>query len=78
MNNGEQLTYGQPIDMGDNPIIVDSIENVVPVRYDGMLEKFIVASVADADGMMIRTDMENIIIRRDCKNTYLLADAIVG
>lgn len=78
MNNSKQLTYGEPLDYLQEPtIIANKISNVVPISYDGFLEKYVVCSITDASYMLVRTDGGDMLIPRNCENKYLLVDAII-
>lgn len=69
--------YDETIDV-DPLIIVEEINNVLPVRYNGIMESYVVTSPAQATHMLIITDDGQIMIDINCKNMYLLADSIVG
>lgn len=69
------MDIGTSLDKYD--LIVDGIAQVVPVRYDGMQERFVVCEPIDAQAHAIMTQSDEvIIISQGCENKELLLDII--
>lgn len=70
------MEIGTPI--CDNVIMaIDHIVNVVPARWDGMLEKFVVCEPQKAQGHIIMTENgDPIIIAVGCTNKDALLDIL--
>ena len=82
------LQYGDMINnLPNTNIFVTGINDVVPVRFDGISGKWVVCEQSRASHMFITmsaTDMEDrdiittmMIEIGKCENLYLLADALV-
>lgn len=82
------LQYGDIIEFPDNNTFqINSIQDVVPIKFDTIDEQWVVVAQQDATHMLITantsrcvdsTKTEYIMIEiGKCDNLYMLADAIV-
>lgn len=70
------MKIGTPI-CNNVSIEVCDITNVIPAKWDGMSEKFVVCEPKDAQGYMVITiSGDTIMIKNDCSNKELLLDII--
>lgn len=69
------MDIGTSLDRYD--IIIDGIAQVVPVKWDGMQDKFIVCEPKDAQAYAVMTQGDEvIIISQGCENKETLLDII--
>jgi hypothetical protein len=77
------LQYGDTIDFKNaKPIEINSIVEVMPIKFDAIDEQWVVVAQGDATHMLViintNNGIKNLTIEiGECKNIYLLADAIV-
>jgi hypothetical protein len=85
-NNIEPLKYGYGVEnsVGSEPYLsamVSKIVDVTPVRWDGVLEDYIVCAQDRATHMVIREidddgELNHIYIPIGCENLFMLADLL--
>lgn len=67
---------GTPID-GDLLLTITEIEDIIPVKWDGMNEHYVVCTPSAAQFYVIKLHgNKEVFISADCKNKELLIDIV--
>jgi hypothetical protein len=58
-------------------LVIEEISDIVPIKYDGIEECYVVCAPADADGMAILDKFCNaVLITTNCINKEMLIDIV--